>query len=90
MSFLAKIDWNAFLTSDTPPILFVTAMAGLIIIVAIIAPQIRKTAEVRLKEQMVLRGYSSDEIIEVMASGRRPVRGACDRPQRAFLRTSEC
>lgn len=88
MSFLAKVDWNPILTSEIPPILFVTATVGAILITAIIASQTRKTAEVRLKEQMVLRGYSSEEIADVMASGARYTRRGGKKPQRSFLRTS--
>ena len=90
MSFLAKIDWNPILTSEILPILCITGTIGAIMITGIIAKQIRKVSEVRLKEQMVLRGYSSEEIIEVMASGTGITRPGGEKPQRSFLRTPCC
>ena len=90
MSFLAEINWTPILRSEVLPILCITGTIGAIMITAIIAKQIRKASEVRLKEQMVLRGYSSEEIIEVMASGTGITRPGREKPQRSFLRTSAC
>jgi len=66
----AKIDWNNILT-ETP---IVPVLAALTVgLVALIYPQWRKAqqaaAETRLKEKMIDRGYSPDEIARVVNAG---------------------
>lgn len=64
---LAEIDWNSLLQqSDVFPLLVFFGVAGLIGMTAIIAVQWRKAHEVRLKEKMIDRGFTADEIVRVI------------------------
>ncbi len=70
----AGIDWNALLSKpDMLPLLIVTGFAGIIGLVAIIVPQWRKAKqagdEARLKERMIERGFTADEIVSVINAG---------------------
>jgi hypothetical protein len=71
---LAEIDWNEFVQSGDFPVIVFVAIAGLVAITAIIAVQWRKTQELRLKEKMVERGFTADEIARVVGarSGNKP------------------
>ena len=66
---LAEIDWNAMFEMPMPLFLCM----GLVLMVAIIAPQWSKVGrsrnEARLKEKMIERGYSADEIERVTRAG---------------------
>ncbi|MHC4696293.1 MAG: hypothetical protein ACYTFA_06095 [Planctomycetota bacterium] len=71
------IDWNALLSGpDVVPILMVTGFAGIIGLVAIIVPQWRKAKqagdEARLKERMIERGFTADEIETVITASAPP------------------
>ncbi len=64
---LAQIDWNKLL--ETPfalPMLMVFGVGGFIALTSIIAVQWRKTNEVRLKEKMIDRGFTAEEIASVI------------------------
>ena len=77
---LAEIDWNTLL--EPPAIVFI--VGGIIALVAIIVPQWRKAqqaaAEARLKEQMLQRGFSADEIERVIRAGVNEPTDSCRRP----------
>jgi hypothetical protein len=80
MDVLASVDWNVLL--EPPAIVFV---AGAIIAVAGIAfPQWRKAVqareEARLKEQMIQRGFSPDEIERVIRASATEDRRTRPRP----------
>lgn len=66
---LAEIDWNALFEMPNPVFL----CAGIVAVVATIAPQWSKVTrsrnEARLKEKMIERGYSADEIERVTRAG---------------------
>ena len=81
---LAQIDWNSLLKHNDFQVIMVFAMAALIAITAIIAIQWRKVQEVRLKEKMVDRGFTAEEIGRVMN-----VRGAAVRDVRAIVAKCE-
>jgi hypothetical protein len=71
---LAEIDWNALLREpDALPLLVLVPIMGIVGLAAIIAPQWRKVqqtnAEARLKERMIERGFTADEIIRVINTG---------------------
>jgi len=74
---LAEIDWDSLLREDfgtvVLPIFVLLGTVGVIGLAAIIAPQWRKTqqakSEARLKEQMIERGFTADDIIKVINAG---------------------
>jgi hypothetical protein len=68
---LAEIDWNSlFADPDLVVVFAVWAVVGGVVLGAIIAVQWRKVRqaehEARLKERMVERGFTADEIIGVV------------------------
>ncbi len=76
---LADVDWNSLLQKpDMLPLLIVTGFAGIIGLTAIIAPQWRKAKqasdEARLKERMIERGFTADEIETVIKAAAAPER----------------
>ena len=80
LSQLAAVDWNELLNKpDMLPLLIVTVFAGIIVLVAIIAPQWRKAKqagdEARLKERMIERGFTADEIETVIKASATPKPG---------------
>ena len=77
LSHLAAVDWNEFLQNrDVLPVLLATVLAGTIVLVAIIVPQWRKAKqagdEARLKERMIERGFTADEIATVIKASATP------------------
>ena len=87
LSLLAQIDWNTLLKEpDVLPLLVLVPTFGLVGLAAIIAPQWRKAqqanAEARLKERMIERGFTADEIINVINAGvgHKRVTKAANRP----------
>ena len=71
---LAEIDWNAVLTGEPGfAVIVMIVVLGLVGLAAIIAPQWRKVQqahhEARLKERMIERGFTADEIIRVINAG---------------------
>lgn len=70
MDLIAEIDWNHLLEPPSG----ILIVFGLVAVVGLIAPQWRRmrqhAEDVRLKEQMVQRGFTADEIEQVMAAGR--------------------
>ena len=71
---LAEIDWNTLLQKpDVLPLLLFLGVGGLVLLTAIIAVQWRKaqqaTCAARLKERMIERGYSAEEIKTVLSAG---------------------
>ncbi len=88
LSLLAQIDWNTLLKEpDVLPLLVLVPTFGIVGLAAIVAPQWRKAqqanAEARLKERMIERGFTADEIISVIDSGagRKRVTKAANRPR---------
>ena len=69
MHELAGIDWDRVF--DPPVIVFI--VGAIVAVAAIVAPQWRKAAkaseDARLKEQMIQRGFSADEIERVIRAG---------------------
>jgi hypothetical protein len=69
MDAIAGIDWNGLLEPPNG----ILIICGAVAIIALIAPQwrsIRQHADdVRLKEQMVQRGFTADEIEQVLNAG---------------------
>lgn len=83
-SLLAEIDWNLLLQKpDVLPLLVTCGVAGLLGMTAIIAVQWRKTQEARLKEKMIDRGYSADEILRVIIArpGKKAPTESCRTPE---------
>jgi SOS response regulatory protein OraA/RecX len=72
---LAGIDWNRIL--EPPVVMFI--VAAIIAVAAIVAPQWRRSVkaseDARLKEQMIQRGFSADEIERVIRAGADEKRG---------------
>ena len=75
LSVLAEVDWNSLLL-DEPYLLAVVAVWVLVagvVLGAIIAVQWRKVQQAKyeagLKEQMLERGFTADEIISVINAG---------------------
>ena len=71
---LPEVDWDPLIHEpDLLPIILVTGFAGIIVLAAIIAPQWRKAQqasnEARLKERMIERGFTADEIRTVISAG---------------------
>lgn len=72
---LAEVDWNAVITDDPIGLIVCSlwVVIGLIVLAAIIAVQWRKHRAARdnavLKQQMIERGFSADEIIRVIEAG---------------------
>jgi hypothetical protein len=79
MHDLAGIDWNRML--DPPVIVFI--VGAIIVVAAIVAPQWRQAAkaseDARLKEQMIQRGFSVEEIERVIRAGADEKPGAAGR-----------
>ncbi len=90
MSLLANVDWNGFLRSEMLPLTLLIVCVAAVIITAIIAPQARKSAETRLKEKMIERGYTASEIGSVISAGSRRRGSRSDTRQQEFLRGSPC
>ena len=66
---LAEIDWNTLLqNTDVVPLVCIFGIGGLISLSAIIAVQWRKAYETRLKEKMIDRGFTADEIVRVIGA----------------------
>ena len=65
---LAEIDWNALVQSELFPVTIFLTVTGLVAITAIIAVQWRKAQELRLKEKMIDRGFTADEIDRVVSA----------------------
>ncbi len=69
MDLLADIDWNALFEMPNP----VFFCGAVVAVAAIIAPQWRKATqsrnETRMKERMIERGFSADEIERVTRAG---------------------
>ena len=68
---LAQIDWNSLLQKpDTLPVLTIIAATVVITVVAIVAVQWRKARQVEyeslLKQRMIERGFTADEITRVV------------------------
>jgi hypothetical protein len=67
------INWNAFVTSDTLPLVVFLTLAGLVALIAILARQWKQVrvaeAEAGLKLRMIERGFSADEIERVLQAG---------------------
>ena len=68
---LAEIDWNTLLQQDPGlPFLAAIGMIMIVALTAIIAVQWRKAnqlaTEARLKELMIQRGFSAQEIVDVI------------------------
>jgi hypothetical protein len=83
---LAEIDWNSLLNKpDILPMLLAFGTTAIVILGVTIAVQWRKVRQAehdaRLKEQMIQRGFSADEIEKVINAGpdRRPVGKAANR-----------
>ena len=71
---LAEVNWNSLLANpDLLVLVAVWAIVGGVVLGAIIAVQWRKVeqakAEAHLKEQMIERGFTADEIIRVISAG---------------------
>ena len=85
MELLASIDWNNVFQQPIP----VFMLAAIVALAYIIASTIRKitvaTELIRLKQMMVERGYSPEDILRVVQVGEQPGR----KPQvhAAVLRT---
>ncbi len=74
LPFLAEIDWNSLL--DQPDLLApvaVLTVTGVVVLGVVIAVQWRKVQQAKaatsLKEQMIERGYTADEIVSVINAG---------------------
>lgn len=69
MDLVAGIDWNGLLEPPNG----ILVICGAVCIIALIAPQWRRIRQhaddVRLKEQMVQRGFTADEIEQVLNAG---------------------
>ena len=72
---LAEIDWNTVLAKD-PTVLIVCALwvvVGLIVLAAVIAVQWRKVQIAKenaaLKQRMIERGFTAEEIVNVIQAG---------------------
>ena len=70
MNILAAIDWQPLLEGgDGPPLLVFFAM-GIVVIAVVVAVQWRKVrigdAEVSLKMRMIERGYSPEQVVQVL------------------------
>jgi Tfp pilus assembly protein PilN len=71
---LAEIDWNALLQKpDILPMLLVFGTTTIVILGVTMAIQWRKAQqakyEAQLKEQMIARGFTADEIKKVVSAG---------------------
>ncbi len=71
---LAEIDWNSLLADPGLVVVFaVWAIVGLVVLGAIIAVQWRKVQQAKndatLKQQMIERGFTADEIVSVINAG---------------------
>ena len=85
MSFLAVVDWNSILQPPGLPVILLITVAGAVGLAAIIAPQVRRTAEARLKDRMVHRGFTADAIQTVLDAGTHRGRVHKSEHQREFL-----
>ena len=72
---LAEVDWNSLLRDEEviATVIVFLGIVGLIVLAAIIAPQWRKAhqtkVETLLKEQMIERGFTAEEITGVLNAG---------------------
>ncbi len=71
---LAEIEWNSLLADPGLVVVFaVWAIVGLVVLGAIIAIQWRKVQQAKneagLKERMIERGFTADEIVSVINAG---------------------
>ena len=71
---LSEIDWNSLLHQpEALSLMMFLGIGGLLGLAGIIVPQWRKVqqsnAEARLKERMIERGFTADEIVSVINAG---------------------
>ena len=91
---LTDVDWDTLLNKpDMLPLLTVTGFAGLIGLAAIIAPQWRRAKqasdEARLKERMIERGFTADEIKTVISASAAPKRAGKQVPHPCAARVGD-
>ena len=71
MPLLAGIDWNWLLRNNDFPLVVFTASIPILVIVVLVAiyGYGHKTLQARLKERMIERGFTAEEIIAVINAG---------------------
>jgi hypothetical protein len=71
MPLLAGIDWNWLLRNNDFPLVVFTASIPILVIVVLVAiyGYGQKTLQARLKERMIERGFTAEEIIAVINAG---------------------
>ncbi len=67
------VDWNKFLNGDVFPLILFLSIAGLVLVMTIVARQWRQVriaeSEAGLKLRMIERGFSADQIDQVLQAG---------------------
>ena len=102
-TLLGEIDWNTLLMEKDALVMIMGPTAAVLIILgSVIAIQWRKVRQAehdaRLKERMIERGFSAEEIERVMGVRLKPGRGrtakvvvgCCDAPDGGDLRRAAC
>ena len=78
MPLLAEIDWNSLLENRDFGVIAFMALLAILGIAAMVGSYWQKTLQARLKERMIERGFTAEEIIAVINAreGRDPGRKA--------------
>lgn len=67
------VDWNRFLNGDVFPLILFLSIAGLVLVMTIVALQWKQVrvaeSEAGLKLRMIERGFSADQIDQVLRAG---------------------
>ena len=69
MPLLAEIDWNWLFKSKDFGVVAFLAFLAVLLIVVLVASSWQKTVRARLKERMIERGFTAEEIISVINAG---------------------
>lgn len=69
----STIDWNRFLNGEIFPLILFLSVGGLVVVIAIVARQWRQVrvaeSEAGLKMRMIERGFSAEQIDQVLRAG---------------------
>jgi hypothetical protein len=94
MALIAEIDWNTLLqkSPDLFPLLVMFGVTGLVAMTAVIAVQWRKAQQARynayLKQRLIERGFTAEEIVNVVQADVQPQRVGKSARRQAFYKPS--
>ena len=70
MSLLAEIDWNRIIAPQDAPFVIFLLFVAICVMTALGTRTWYKTQQLHLKEKMIDRGFTAEEIVAVINAGR--------------------